>query len=93
VTATEDANPDELERAVFGVMQTFFYAHRNERWMPTQIVQASCPGVRSRRVREALARLTASGRIERAPQRRGNPYTNAYRLVTRVGPRTIMEGT
>jgi hypothetical protein len=90
---TKGATPDELERAVVGVMQTFFHAHRNERWMPTQIVQASCPGVRSRRVRDALAGLTASGRIERAPERRRNPYTNAYRLVTPVGPPTMTEGT
>ena len=89
---TKDATPEELERSVFGVMQTFFDAHRNERWMPTQVVQASCPGVRSRHVRDALAGLTAAGRIERAPERRGNPYTKAYRLVP-VGSPTNTEGT
>ena len=85
--------PEELDRAVFGVLQTFFNARRNERWMPTRIVEASCPGVRGRRVREALARLAASGRIERAEELRGNPYTRAYRLVPPAGRATNTETT
>jgi hypothetical protein len=90
---TEDATPEDLDRAVLDTVQTFFRSHRNERWMPTVLVETSLPGVRGRRVRDALIRLTASGRVERAEERPGNPYTRAYRLVTPVRSPTNPEGT
>lgn len=87
------SGPEEVERAVLGVLHAFFSTHRNLRWMPTRIVQSSCPGIRRRRVLDALARLTASGHVERAQERRGDPATRAYRLVRPVGPLTNAETT
>jgi hypothetical protein len=65
--------PADLDRSVVGAVQAFFQAHRNARWMPTRLVQANLPDAAGRRVREALTRLTASGHVERADRRPGNP--------------------
>lgn len=66
---------------VLGEMHRFFAARRNEPWMPTQIVQSACLGIRGREVIDALDRLTGRGVVERAHEVPGNPYTRAYRLV------------
>jgi hypothetical protein len=78
---TRHDSPDAIDTAVYAVLHEFFATRLNERWMPTRLVQSHCPGIRPRRLRESLARLTERGHIEPAEERAGNPYTRAHRLV------------
>jgi len=76
----------DAEVVVEAALRQFFNAHRNERWMPVRILQSTCPRIRPRQLRDALARLTEAARIEPAQRRPGNPYTHAYRQIAPLVP-------
>ncbi len=86
--------PEQVDRAVLAEIRRFFAARRNERWLPTSILQSACSAIPRREVSAALDRLTERGRIERAVELSQNPYSRAYRLAPLAPtPTTSMETT